>query len=93
MALTPSINVPGLAYAAGDRLNVRLQTIGTSPTTLNLKVWKVGTPEPAAWQRTATDSTSALQGAGGIGLRAYLSSSATNAPVVVTIDDLLLTVP
>lgn len=93
VALTPSINVPGLAYAAGDRLNVRLQTIGTSPTTLNLKVWKVGTPEPAAWQRTATDSTSALQGAGGIGLRAYLSSSATNAPVVVTIDDLLLTVP
>lgn len=93
VALAPSINVPGLTYVAGDRLNVRLQTIGTSPTTLNLKVWKVGTPEPAAWQRTATDSTAALQAAGGIGLRAYLSSSATNPPVVVTIDDLLLTAP
>ena len=93
VALTPSINLPGLAYAAGDRLNVRLQTIGTSPTTLNLKVWKAGTPEPTGWQRTATDSTAALQATGGIGLRAYLSSSATNAPVVATIDDLSLTTP
>lgn len=93
VALSPAINVPGLTYAVGDRLNVRLQTTGTSPTTLNLKVWKAGTPEPAEWQRTATDSTAELQTAGGIGMRAYLSSSATNAPVVVTIDDLVLTAP
>jgi PKD repeat protein len=93
VALTPAINIPGLVYAAGDRLNVRLQVIGASPTTLNLKVWKAGTPEPAAWQRTATDATAGLQAAGGIGLRTYLSSTATNAPVTATIDDLVLTAP
>jgi PKD repeat protein len=93
VALTPAINVPGLAYAPGDRLNVRLQVIGASPTTLNLKVWKVGTPEPASWQRTATDATAGLQTAGGIGVRTYLSSTATNAPVIASIDDLVLTAP
>lgn len=93
VALTPAINIPGLVYAAGDRLDVRLQVIGGSPTTLNLKVWKTGTPEPAAWQRTATDATAGLQAAGGIGLRTYLSSTATNAPVTATIDDLLVTAP
>ena len=93
VALGTAINVPGLTYAAGDRLNVRLQVVGTSPTTLNLKVWKVGTPEPAAWQRTATDATADLQASGGIGLRSYLSSTATNAPVITSIDDLVLTAP
>ncbi|MFD4420054.1 PKD domain-containing protein [Agromyces sp. NPDC058484] len=93
VTLAPAINVPGLTYAAGDRLNLRLQAIGTSPTTLNLKVWKAGAAEPSAWQRTATDSTAGLQAPGSIGMRAYLSSSSTNAPVVASIDDLLLTVP
>lgn len=93
VALTPAINVPGLAYAPGDKLNVRLQVVGASPTTLNLKVWKAGTPEPSAWQRTAMDATAGLQAAGGIGLRTYLSSTATNAPVTASIDDLVLTTP
>lgn len=93
VALQAAINVPGLAYVAGDRLNVRLQVVGASPTTLNLKVWKAGTTEPSAWQRTATDSTAGLQTAGGVGLRAYLSSTSTNAPVIASFDDLVLTVP
>ncbi len=82
------LTVPGLAYAAGERLNVRLQVTGTAPTTLRVKVWKVGAPEPADWQLTRTDATAALQVGGGVGLLAYLSGSATNAPVVVSFDDL-----
>ena len=93
VALQAAINVPGLTYVAGDRLNVRLQVVGASPTTLNLKVWKAGSTEPSAWQRTATDSTVGLQSAGGVGLRTYLSSTATNAPVVASFDDLVLTAP
>ena len=80
--------VAGLNYAAGDQLRMRLQVDGTSPTTVNAKVWKVGSAEPAAWQETATDSTAGLQVAGGIGLRAYLSGSTTNAPVLASFDDL-----
>jgi len=80
---------PGLTYVPGDQLQVRLRVTGVSPTTLSAKIWKVGTTEPGAWQVTAQDSTTALQGPGGIGLSTYLSSSATNLPVAVRYDDLL----
>ena len=86
-ALQTAVTVPGVSYAVGDRLEVRVQATGTSPTTIRAKVWERGTAEPAAWQVSATDSTAGLQAAGGVGLLAYLSSSSTNAPVVVTLDD------
>ena len=80
--------VTGLTVAPGDRLNVKVQTFGTSPTTFRAKVWKVGAAEPSAWTASVTDSTASLQGPGAVGLGAYLSSSATNAPVVASFDDL-----
>ncbi|GER22629.1 hypothetical protein NCCP1664_11260 [Zafaria cholistanensis] len=86
-ALQTAVTVPGVSYAVGDRLEVRVQATGTSPTTVRAKVWERGTPEPAGWQVSATDATAGLQAAGGVGLLAYLSSSSTNAPVVVTVDD------
>jgi PKD repeat protein len=79
--LLPLAQVPGVTFAAGSGLNVRLQVTGTAPTTVRVKVWVTGSVEPAAWQASATDSTAALQVAGGVGVTAYLSSSATNAPV------------
>ncbi|WP_298459553.1 PKD domain-containing protein [uncultured Cellulomonas sp.] len=84
-------SVPGLTYAPGDRLNVRVQVTGTSPTTIQARTWKVGTPEPTTWQVSATDSTAVLQSAGDIGITTYLSGSATNAPVTVSWDDLRAT--
>jgi hypothetical protein len=72
----------------GDTLQIKLQVIGTNPTTLNAKIWKTGTTEPAAWTVTATDSTDVLQAPGSIGLMTYLSGSATNAPLTATFDDL-----
>ncbi|MFI7589617.1 PKD domain-containing protein [Spongisporangium articulatum] len=63
--------VAGLTYAAGDKLNVRTQVSGASPTTIRMKVWKAGTTEPAAWTREVTDSTDGYQVAGGIGLYSY----------------------
>jgi hypothetical protein len=78
--------VPGLTFAAGDQLRVRVQVEGTSPTTLRAKVWKVGQAEPASWFATYTDSTAALQAAGGVGIDTYLSGS--SSPVVFSFDDL-----
>jgi PKD repeat protein len=75
-----------LTYAAGEQLNLRLQTQGASPTTLRAKVWRVGTGEPVAWTLTASDSGAALQGPGSFTLVAYLSGSATNAPVEARFD-------
>jgi len=85
--------VPGLTYAVGDVLNVRLEVSGNSPTTVRAKVWKQGTTEPAAWQRTASDATAGLQAAGAIGVAPYLSSSANNAPITVRLDNLTAIAP
>jgi PKD repeat protein len=83
-----SRTVTGLTVQPGQLLHVRAQAFGTSPTTFRAKVWATGTPEPDAWTASVTDSTAALQVAGGIGLRTYLSGSATNAPVLGLFDDL-----
>jgi hypothetical protein len=78
--------LPGLTYTSGDRLMIRLQAIGTSPTTIRAKVWHAGTPEPTAWSLSATDSTPALQAAGSMGLYSYASGSVTNAPIEYAVD-------
>lgn len=92
-ALQSTVNIAGLTFAAGDALKVRVQVTGTSPTTVQAKVWKAGTAEPSTWQRTASDATAALQAAGSTGISTYLSGSTTNAPTVFTIDDLVLRAP
>ncbi|MDO8491174.1 MAG: hypothetical protein Q7T04_04070 [Dehalococcoidia bacterium] len=52
-------------HAANVWFWVRAQAQGKSPTTLRIKVWRDGTPEPAAWDYQRTDSSTSLQGAGG----------------------------
>jgi PKD repeat protein len=86
--LKAETTVAGLTYTAGTRLRIRLQVTGTSPTTVQAKVWLATGVEPAGWTATVTDATAAMQAAGGLGVAAYLSGSATNAPVVETWDDL-----
>jgi len=86
-----SATVSGLTYATGDKLALRLQVTGTAPTTIQAKVWKAGTTEPASWQATVTDTTAALQKAGGIGLYSYLSRTATPTPNTISFDDLTAT--
>ena len=80
--------VNGLTYNAGDKLRVRMQVSGTSPTTLQAKVWKDGTAEPTLWQSTTTDTTASLQAAGSVGIYSYVSASTTNGPVAFTYDEL-----
>ncbi|MFF1574141.1 PKD domain-containing protein, partial [Leifsonia sp. NPDC058292] len=80
-------NVTGLTFVPGQQLKLRLQVFGTAPTTVRAKVWAVGQAEPAAWQASSTDGTAALQAAGTIGLRSYISGSATATPVTVSFDD------
>jgi PKD repeat protein len=86
-----SVGVPGVTYAAGQQLNIRLQVTGTAPTTIRAKVWVAGTAEPAAWQVSTTDATAALQAAGSVGILAYLSGTSTNFPVGTRFDDLTTT--
>jgi PKD repeat protein len=85
-AIGSSVLLSG-GVTAGDQLRVRMQATGTGPTTLRAKVWRLGQTEPSSWTVSATDSTAALQVGGYVGLTTYLSTSATNAPVTVSIDD------
>lgn len=87
------LTIGGLNYAVGDRLAMRVQVTGTGTTTIRAKVWEVGTAEPASWQRSVTDTTAALQVAGGVGLMTYLSSGANNAPITVLLDNVRAAAP
>lgn len=78
----------GTTYAVGDQLRIRLQAVGSSPTTVRAKTWPVGSAEPTSWQVSGTDSAADLQGPGGVMLGTYLSGSSTNTPVSWLFDDL-----
>lgn len=86
-----AVTVAGLTYNPTVGLRIRVQATGTTPTTLRARVWSGSAAEPSTWQVTTTDSTAALQFAGGLGLTSYLSGTATNAPVMARFDDLSAT--
>jgi PKD repeat protein len=91
LQLGDEVSVPGVTYARGDVLKVRVQATGTSPTALRLRVWKAGTPEPTTWLLSTTDASAALQAPGRVGMISYLPSSVTNAPIQATYDNLQVT--
>lgn len=73
--------VPGITYTANAPLTLRLQVIGTSPTTIRAKVWPTGSAEPSAWLATATDSTAGLQTTGSVAVQTTLSASSTTGSI------------
>ncbi|WP_426624921.1 PKD domain-containing protein [Leifsonia sp. McL0607] len=88
VVVQPSVAVAGITYTAGQKLDIRVLVTGTSPTTVQTKAWLDGTTEPAAWQRSATDTTAALQAGGGLAVTGYLSGGVVNTPVTMSVDDL-----
>lgn len=93
VAMTAVVTAPGVLLAPGEALSLRLRVSGANPSTVQARVWKAGTPEPAAWLLSTADATPAIQAAGGIGLKSYLSTSVANAPIAVSFDDLLVAAP
>jgi hypothetical protein len=83
--------VAGLTHSPNQRLTLRVQVTGSGPTTVRAKVWRVGSVEPATWQVTATDATTGLQSAGGVGLYSYVSASATS--IAIMMDDFSVRTP
>jgi PKD repeat protein len=88
-----STTITGLTYAVGDKLSVRVQAVASSPTTVRARVWKTGTTEPTTWQRSVTDSTAGLQTPGHVAVSSYVSSGATNGPITIAVDQLVVTAP
>jgi len=87
------VNITGVTYTPGTVLQLRLQVFGTSPTTVRARVWASGQTEPSTWQASVTDSTAALQTTGSVGLRSYLSGTATDTPVAVRFSGFLVSPP
>jgi mannan endo-1,4-beta-mannosidase len=89
--LGSKVQVPNLTHLAQAFIRVHAQVLGTNPTTINVRAWPDGSPQPSNWQYTVSDSTGGLQTAGAVGLRSYLNSSATNSPVSFSFDNLKVT--
>jgi PKD repeat protein len=85
--------VSGLTLAPGSALEVRLQAVGSSPTTLQAKVWAASGTEPGTWQKSVTDSATAQQSPGAIGLAVTVSSSNTAVPLTATFRDFSAATP
>jgi hypothetical protein len=60
-----------LSITPGNDLQVRFQVVGSGTTELRAKIWAVGTHEPADWTLSTTDTTPALQNAGGIAFTTF----------------------
>ena len=90
-SLGAEVRVTGLTFTAGARIHIRVQATGTTPTTIRVRVWADGQPEPTAWHFTANDSAAALQKAGALGMLAHVTSGSSTAPLIVSFDDLLAT--
>jgi hypothetical protein len=86
-AVGKEVRAAALRHQPGSVIHLRFQVVGANPTTLRLKAWAAGDPEPSTWLITVTDATAALQKAGSVGLRAALASTSTNAPVVFRFDN------
>jgi PKD repeat protein len=82
-----SLLLPGVTYTAGSVMHFKFDVSGAGTTTLQAKAWAAGTPEPTTWQNTVTDSTAALQTAGGVAAVMYLSGSTTSLPVRLDVDN------
>ena len=83
--------VPGLSHPANAIIHFRAQVSGASPTTLKVRAWADGTTEPTTWTYSQTDSNASLQAAGALGLRTYIASATSNAPITFSFDDYRVT--
>ena len=80
-----------LNIGTGDAVRIKVSVVGDGSTSLQAKVWADGTAEPSTWQLSRTDTTAALQGAGSFSVSHYAMGSATTLPLIVKLDDLVLT--
>ena len=76
--------VPGVTLAPGAALNLRVLVsgFGSGTTSLAARVWTAGSAEPATPQIVRTDTSTALQPAGGLGLPVHRPSGTTAATTV-----------
>lgn len=75
--ISTTVSTPGSSDTTDKPIpvSIRMQVIGTNPTTIRAKVWTGGAAEPQSWTVNASDSTTDLQRPGTIGLLAAGTST------------------
>ena len=68
----------GIAAANSLLLWVRVEFQGVNPTTIRARIWQAGSTEPSTWLLNTTDSTSAQQVAGAVGVRVRNEDTSTS---------------
>jgi large repetitive protein len=90
-AITDHVTIPG-TFDPAARWWIRFEVFGQSPaTTLRLRVWKDGTPEPTTWQLSVVVNEPALDVSGTTGVRFAAASDQVTFPMTLYIDDLQYT--
>jgi hypothetical protein len=89
--IAPMVEIPGLNAVAGQWIRFRARGTGAGVTTWQMRAWSLPSAEPLTWQLLVSDSTPSLQFAGTFGLRSYASSTLTNLPLTMLVDDFVVT--
>ena len=89
VAVGSEVAIPSIVATPGTVYRIRLNVSGTNPTSIKIKVWADGTPEPAVWNVNVSDSTPVLQAAGAAGIHTYAGNS-SSYPLVFTFDDFVV---
>jgi PKD repeat protein len=89
-AVMATAQLSGLNFSSGDRIRIRMQTIGTYNAQLRAKVWETGTPEPSSWQVSAIDSTSSAPAASPVAFWAANDGTTSPASIAVSFDDVIM---
>ena len=84
-----NLSLPGGTYVPGQVLHLRFQADGHGAHgACPGKAWFGAAAEPAAWRSRPRTPRRRSSGPARLGVHAYVSSSATNAPFTVTADNL-----
>lgn len=86
--LAPEQRVANTADSATGFVWLKGRVVRSSPTTIQLKAWADGQPEPKEWLSVVEDDSPELQQAGNIGLGAASGKNVKNSPLPVMFDDL-----
>ena len=81
-----TVTLSSFGYAAGEKVNVRMDVSGSGTTDVSAWVWKGSGAQPQAVTAQASDSTESLQGPGALSLKFYTGSGMTPMPYRITID-------
>ena len=86
--LVGPIGLPVEAPTAGRPVIIRVQATGSDPTSIRVRAWVVGQPEPHEWPVELVDWTGRLQHAAGVGV-AWIVTGLPAGGVDIQFDDLL----